>query len=46
MQIKYRLQTETVGFDERGQQEMDISTGGSFIMDDGLVVWTEVTVSS
>ncbi len=48
---KHRLQVKTVqkschmwvNFDVRGQQGMDFITGGSVIMDYGLVFWPEVT---
>ncbi len=33
-----------VDFDVRVQQEMDFFTGGSAIMDYGLIVWPEATV--
>ncbi len=33
-----------VDFDVKGQQEMDFFTGGSAIMDYGLIFWPEVTV--
>ncbi len=46
-QIKHHLQAKTnmsVDFDMRGQQEMDLFTGGSVIMDYGLTFWLEVIV--
>ncbi len=33
-----------VDFDVREQQEMDFFTGGSFIMDYGLIIYLETTV--
>ncbi len=33
-----------VDFDVQEPQEMDFITGGSIIMDHGLVFWPEVTV--
>ncbi len=33
-----------VDFDVRGQQGMDVFTGGSVIMDYGCIFWPEVTV--
>ncbi len=33
-----------VDFDVRGQKGMDFFTGGSVIMDYGLVFWPEATV--
>ncbi len=32
-----------VGFDVGGQQKMDFFTGGSVIMDYGLIFWPEAT---
>ncbi len=49
-QIKHRLQAKTAlnkyvaGFCCERQQEMDFFTGGSIIMDYGLVFWPEVMV--
>ncbi len=49
-QIKQRLQAKTdlnkyvVDYHVRGKQRMDFFTGGSVIMDYGLIFWLEATV--